>query len=222
VQRRVPIGRINPVLPPAPAAEPPSNLPEQLVQGFDLAAAEQATPTPAAADPAALPTPPTSAASASGPDLAELIETLEIPAAEKQRQVVAVDLARITPARPAPPPAPKPKLATTEAKAKPKAAPEPAPAKPASSGKYWVQVATGSDLSALRFDYRRLARQQAELFKSVAGYTSPWGKTRRLVVGPFASLSEAKAFETKFRAGGGDGFAWVSDGDTPIEALPAK
>lgn len=245
VQRRVPIGRINPVLPPTPAAEPPpvvaqaapilppvaqpiaespSKLPEQLVPGFDLATVPQTTSTPAAAAQTTAPTPEPTPASTPTPqrDLAELIETLEIPAAEKQRQVAAVDLARITPARPAPPPAPKPTPATAETKAKPKAAPAPAPVKPASPGKYWVQVATGSDLNALRFDYRRLARQQAELFKAVAGYTSPWGKTRRLVVGPFASLSEAKAFEAKFRAGGGDGFAWVSDGDTAIEALPAK
>lgn len=85
--------------------------------------------------------------------------------------------------------------------------------------RYWVQLATGSDASALQFDYRRMSRKQAELFKGKSGATSKWGQSNRLVVGPFDNLTEAKAFESEFRKGGGDGFVWRSGDGTIVTPL---
>ncbi len=141
--------------------------------------------------------------------LADLIADVAIPENERRRTVAAVDLSKIEAAKPAPKPAPEP-------------APPAPPAKPDHPKRYWVQIATGSDLSALRFDYRRMARKHGTLFDGHSGWTSRWGQTRRLVVGPFDNLRAAKSFEADFRADDGDGFAWVSDEGTVVEPLPKK
>lgn len=85
--------------------------------------------------------------------------------------------------------------------------------------RYWVQLATGRDGNALRFDYRRLSRKQPDLFSGKSGATSKWGETTRLVVGPFDNLAAAKEFESKFRKGGGDGFVWRSGNGTLVTPL---
>ena len=85
--------------------------------------------------------------------------------------------------------------------------------------RYWVQIATGRDVKALKFDYRRISRKQAELFKGKTASTSKWGRTNRLVVGPFKDLKEAKSFEAQYRKGGGDGFVWRSGNDTVVTAI---
>ena len=93
------------------------------------------------------------------------------------------------------------------------------PKPPAHPRRFWVQIATGADRDALKFDYRRMARKHGSLFKGKEGWTSRWGRTRRLVVGPFEDLKQAKSFETDFRKGGGDGFAWISADGTEVNKL---
>lgn len=85
--------------------------------------------------------------------------------------------------------------------------------------RYWVQLATGRDAAALRFDYRRISRKQSDLFAGKSGSTSKWGQTNRLVVGPFDDLGTAKKFESEFRKGGGDGFVWRSGNGTIVTPL---
>ncbi|GAA0472578.1 hypothetical protein GCM10009096_12180 [Parasphingorhabdus litoris] len=140
--------------------------------------------------------------------LSEIIGAIAIPETEKNAGVVPVDLAAITPAKPKPV-AEKPVEKKVEAKPKPPEHPK----------RYWVQIATGSDLNALKFDYRRMSKKNADLFAGTNGWTSRWGKTRRLVVGPFDDLSAAKKFEAGFRKNGGDGFAWVSANGTEVNKL---
>ncbi|MEO9635897.1 MAG: SPOR domain-containing protein [Parasphingorhabdus sp.] len=141
--------------------------------------------------------------------LSDIIKGINIPDKETSSKVVPVDLDKIEPA-----------------KAKPKIAPKPEkkepvkPKEPEHPKRYWVQIATGSNLSALKYDYRRMSRKQPDLFKGNTGWTSPWGKTRRLVVGPFDDFKAAKAFEAGFRKGGGDGFAWVSAKGVEVNGLP--
>ena len=75
--------------------------------------------------------------------------------------------------------------ADAKAKAAETKAKEAKAAKAANPARQWVQVATGGDAKALAFDFRRLAKKYPALFKGHDGGTSEWGKTRRLVVGPF-------------------------------------
>ena len=141
--------------------------PENLIN-FDLAQTPSAPVELAAAEPARRP-------------LSDIINGIAIPEQEKKAGVVPVDLDEIEPAKPQPKIVAKP---VEKAPVKPKEAAHPK--------RYWVQIATGSNLDALKFDYRRMTKKQPELFKSQKAWTSPWGQTRRLVVGPFDAFKAAK------------------------------
>lgn len=199
VERKVEIAGVKP---PATTSQLPGGEPREAVKkpvqlvNFDLATAGTATAE-------------TSSAPVERKPLSDIIGSINIPEREKKTAVVPVDLARITPARPG-------------ASAAEVEAPEPVKAEPKHPRRFWVQVATGADASALRFDYRRFARKNPDLFKSVEGWTSPWGRMTRLVVGPFDSLGSAKKFESDFRKGGGDGFAWISADGTKVTRIAAK
>ncbi len=86
----------------------------------------------------------------------------------------------------------------------------------------WVQIATGADANALRFDYRRLAQRNAEIFRGQSGATAVWNRSRRLVVGPFPSAAAARAWLARYRAAGGDGFVWASEAGEDVTPLPAR
>jgi tetratricopeptide (TPR) repeat protein len=75
----------------------------------------------------------------------------------------------------------------------------------------WVQVATGANVSALAFDCRRLARERAAAWGDQNCSSAEWGRTRRLVVGPFRNQAAARAWESAYRRAGGDAFIWMSD-----------
>jgi len=142
--------------------------------------------------------------------LADIIKSISIPDAEKKTNIIPVDLDSITPAKVRSKPKPMPKIVKK---------PEEKKITVKHPKRYWVQIATGSNLSALEYDYRRMAKKHDGLFSGNSGWTSPWGRTRRLVVGPFDDLRAAKKFESGFRKGGGDGFAWVSSKGTEVNKL---
>ena len=95
-----------------------------------------------------------------------------------------------------------------EPEANPK--PESKPAQSANAKRYWVQIATGQDRSALKFDYRRIARKADDLLNDYAGYTAEWGETNRLVAGPVASSKAAQALVTALKEKGVDSFTFTS------------
>jgi tetratricopeptide (TPR) repeat protein len=162
---------------------------------FDLAQQRPASTEMAAAVPVSRP-------------LADIISGINIPDRETRSAVVPVDLDEIEPAKPQPKIVAKP---VEKAPVKPK--------EPAHPKRYWVQIATGSNLDALKFDYRRMTKKQPDIFKSQKAWTSPWGRTRRLVVGPFDDFKAAKAFEADYRKDGGDGFAWASADGVEVNEL---
>lgn len=193
VARKVRIGSIEP---PADKPESITKEPVQLVN-FDLAQS----------------LPDSRAQASSGTErkaLSEIMGSIEIPDTEKTTGVVPVDLATITPA--------KPKLKEVAQVEKPK----PKKIEPKHPKRFWVQIATGSNMSALKYDYRRFSRKNTALFEGVEGWTSPWGRMTRLVVGPFDDLKSAKKFESGYRKTGGDGFAWISADGTVVNKLAAK
>ena len=146
-------------------------------------------------------------------DLGALVESIEVPEDEKRPSVAPVDLKKIK----ATAPAPKGETVAAKAEAAAKVA------KPAATApRIYVQIATGADAAGLGFDYRRLVKKTPALFAKQNGWTSPWGKTRRLLVGPFTDQKSAKKWEADFRKSGGDGFVWQSDKNAVVEKLKGK
>lgn len=150
-------------------------------------------------------------------DLGAIVSSIEIPESEQRPSAVAVDLNKIKPV--APKIAPVEESAKT-AKVDPKAATK-VKTPPANPPRFWVQIATG-DAGALSFDYRKWTKKSPDLFKSTSGWTSAWGKTSRLLVGPFTDQKIAKKWETDFKKAGGDGFMWKSENGVVVTALKGK
>ena len=115
----------------------------------------------------------------------------------------AVDLTRITIKREAPPPPPKPKE----------------PPKPVYPSRIWVQLATGKNVSALGFDWRRLSRSGGDLLAKLKPYTTPWGEAHRLLAGPIDSRDKAQALVRELKAKGLDSFLYVSPEGEEIQPV---
>jgi cell division septation protein DedD len=113
----------------------------------------------------------------------------------------AVDLSRITVKREAPPP----KVAPPPEKPKPKE-----PVKPAHPSRVWVQVATGRDVKALGFDWRRISRSGGASLAALKPHTTRWGAANRLLAGPVDSRGKAEALVKELKAKGLDSFLYVS------------
>lgn len=105
----------------------------------------------------------------------------------------AVDISTIEPARP---------------ETEPEAVPE--PAQSAHPSRHWVQVATGQDVAAFRFDWRRIVRSADGLLDGREAFTAPWNATNRLVTGPFESRSEAQQMVSRLGEAGVDAFRFTS------------
>ena len=146
-------------------------------------------------------------------DLGALVESIEVPEDEKRPSVAPVDLKKIKTTAPAP----KVDTVAVKADAAAKAAKQ-----TASAPRLYVQIATGADAAGLTYDYRRMAKKTPGLFANQNGWTSAWGKTRRLLVGPFTDQKSAKKWEADFRKSGGNGFVWQSDKNAVVEKLKGK
>lgn len=197
---RPPVSQPQPESPVQPAPADPSvdkasaSTPVNLIN-FDLGNSPRGNMEIAEADPAPK-------------ALSDIIGSINIPERETRTEVVPVDLDEIEPAKP------KPKIVAKPVVKAPVKSKEPEHPK-----RYWVQIATGSDLNALKYDSRRMTKKHSDLFKDNRIWTSPWGSTRRMVVGPFDDFKAAKAFEADFRKDGGDGFAWASADGVEVNEL---
>ena len=228
----------NPTPQPAPVREAaaPTSAP---VQGPPAPGFETLTPARSAASPpiqtAAAPTPPPSVPQ---PDpeatrtLADIIRAIDVPAAERETRVAAVDLNEIAAlqaqrraerqaaAKAAADKAKKEAAAKAkaEADAKAKAAAEEKKRLAANPSRNWLQVGVGQSKSALAFTMKRLRGKYSTLAPQDA-WSAGWGRTNRLLVGPFSSFTRAKELETKLKADGADVFAWKSDAGEVVEKL---
>ncbi|WFL77983.1 SPOR domain-containing protein [Altererythrobacter arenosus] len=163
------------------------------ISTFDLAATAQAQspPRPQALPPAAEPAP--SVADAFG-DLAASNVTPPGGATG------AVDITAIDVKREKPPEPPKPKA-------------------PVHPSRAWVQVATGKDLGALKFDWRRISRKAPDLLGSFKPYVTPWGQANRLLAGPVASPEKAREMVKALKEQGLDSFTYTSPEGEEITLL---
>ena len=182
-----------------------------------LAAATPPQPAPAKiiAAPTAVPASTASAPASAGFSLDAIVGAIEIPAREQRPSEVPVDLKKLKPVTT--------KAAADVSKAAkidPKAAAK-AKLEAANPARIWVQIATG-EASGLGFDYRKLTKNNPILFKAQKPWTSPWGRTARLLVGPFPDAKAAKKWEGDFKKAGGDAFMWKSEIGVPVDALKVK
>jgi hypothetical protein len=92
----------------------------------------------------------------------------------------------------------------------PRPATPPPPPKPVVPSRQWVQVATGRDVAALEFDWRRIKRNAGGLLDKYKPHVAAWGQTNRLVAGPFANAGEAQAFVAKLKDKQLDSFRFTS------------
>ena len=90
---------------------------------------------------------------------------------------------------------------------------------PRHPSRIWVQVATGQDIAAFRFDWRRMVREADGLLDRREPHRARWGQTNRLLVGPFASTREANQFVTQLGEKGIDAFRFTSSAGEEVVAL---
>lgn len=213
--------------------------------GFSLADvgrpdAAVSTPTPAAIDtaatgvststPAAAPVPvpvPATVASAPLASLADIVGSLEIPAEELKQSDNAIGadtLAKLLDDKRKAEAAEAAKREKDTAAAKVKAeadakAKEEAAEKKANPARIWVQVATGANARALATDYGKFAKKSPDVFKGKSGATVEWGKTRRLLVGPFKDRKTAQDWLASYKKAGGDGFLFNSEAGQSVDPV---
>lgn len=207
---------------PPPRSAPPSRVATPAVekqasasQGFDLAKI-QPQPAPATANkapavpPAPAPVPASQAPAAPArASLSEAFAEFSAPSRSAAPASGAVDIRKITPASEVSAAEPKPKQAK--------------PAPPRNPSRIWVQVATGRNKQALAFDWRKMSKESAAVFRRQKPYTAAWGRTNRLLTGPFDSEEDAKAYMAQLRKAGVDGsFIWTSPAGSAVDALPVK
>ncbi|MEJ7934011.1 tetratricopeptide repeat protein [Sphingobium sp. AN558] len=160
--------------------------------------------------------------------LADIIRAIDVPEAERQPSAGAVDLAeldalqaarrtgrqvaadRIKKAAAA--------KAKAEADAKAKKLAEEKARLAANPARSWLQIGTGANRGALGFTLKTMRRK----YESIApqdGWMASWGRTNRLLVGPFTSFARARTLEAKLKDAGADVFAWQSDAGEVVERL---
>ena len=196
---------------PIPAVQGPTPSGAPIAASVTPAIAAAAVIEPVAAAPVVQPAPSPAF------DLASIVNAIEIPESEQKPSAVAVDLKKIQAAASKTAAA---DVAAKTGKVDPKAATK-VKAEAASPARFWVQIATG-EASALTYDYRKWTKKSADLFKGQGGWTSVWGKTSRLLVGPFTDVKAAKKWEGDFKKAGGNGFMWKSENGVAVTALKSK
>ena len=189
---------------PAPAvvaATVPAPAPERVAAVNAIPApAQQAAPPPSTP----MPTPPAPMPPARVADAFADLATGALPDARLSGD--AVDITRIAVKREAPPPPiekPKPKE----------------PAKPVHPSRVWVQVATGKNVKAFGFDWRRIAREGGEPLAKLKPHMTPWGEAHRLLAGPVSSRAAAQTLVSELKARGVDSFLYVSPEGEEIQAV---
>ena len=183
-------------------------------------AAVAASPVPAAATPAAVVAAPLAS-------LADIVGSIEIPAEELSQPdnaIGAETLARlmadkrkaeaVEAAKREKDTATAKLKAEAEAKAKAEAA-----EKKANPARLWVQVATGANARALATDFGKFAKKSPAIFKGKSGATTEWGKTRRLLVGPFKDRKAAQDWLADYKKAGGDGFLFNSEAGQSVDPV---
>lgn len=219
--------------PAAPAPQPASPMsvvPQSSAASAVASATMTATPTPTSA--------PASAAPAEAPvestrTLADIMSEITIPDAERQRAVAPVNLAEVAVIQAAQ----RREREAAEARARKAAeAKEAARRKEEAEARakadaekkrladnparYWVQIGAGNR-SAMAFTLKRM-KAKHDALGQYDGWSADWGRTARLVVGPFPSLAKARAVEADMKKAGSDAFVWHSAAGEEVVRVGGK
>jgi len=217
-------------VPAAPAPAPAVPVPPPAARAPATSPAPVAAPPPAASvpasDPPAAPVPPPPPP----PSLADRLSGLSVPAQERQNAAVVADMAAVAriqeQRRKATEVAAAKAKEEAEAKAKAEAARKAEAERKAklaaNPARIWVQIATGKNVDALAFDLRRLRRSYSDAISDETGWTAEWGATRRLLVGPYKKIEDARAAVSKIAKAGGDAFVWQSEAGEEIAKIGGK
>lgn len=170
---------------------------------------------------------PASVSAAPLASLADIVGSIEIPAEEltqSDNAVGADTLARLMADKRKAEAAEAAKREKDSAAAKLKAeadakAKEEAAEKKANPARIWVQVATGANAKALATDFGKFAKKSPAVFKGKSGATTEWGKTRRLLVGPFKDRKAAQDWLADHKKAGGDGFLFNSEAGQSVDPV---
>ncbi len=114
-----------------------------------------------------------------------------------------VDITKITPPR------------EVAKKPEPKAEPK----KPDHPRRFWVQVATGRDRDALKFDWRRISRKAPDVLSDLSPHVTSWGQSNRLLAGPYSSARAARNAMNSLKEDGVDSFTFTSPEGQEIDEL---
>ena len=93
------------------------------------------------------------------------------------------------------------------------------PPKPVHPARHWVQIATGKDLKALGFDWRRIARKAEGKLDGMGPFTTPWVEANRLLAGPYKSAAEARKIMNDLKTLGIDSFTFSSAEGEKVDPL---
>lgn len=210
------------------ATQPAATQPAASPAPAGVALAQTIQPTPAAPAPTTTPLPNPEATRT----LADIIRAIDVPETERAATVAAVNLDEVaalqaqrrverqTAAKAAADKAKKDAAAKAKAEADARAKKEAEEKKrlAANPSRNWLQVGVGQSKSALGFTMKRLRGKYATLAAQDA-WSAAWGRTNRLLVGPFSSFTRARDLETRLKADGADVFAWKSDAGEVVEKL---
>ena len=94
------------------------------------------------------------------------------------------------------------------------------PAEPAHPRRIWVQLATGRDVNALGFDWRRFSRRAPDLLGGFEAHVTPWGQANRLLAGPIENAREARRLVNALSGKGIETFTYTSPEGAEIKELP--
>lgn len=192
------------------------------------------SPTPVDTNVAAVPSPPVAGPAVGAVDpaaplasLAAIASSIEIPPEELEQADDAVGadtLAKLREDKKRADAAEAAKRVKDDAAAKAKAeadakAKAEAAEKKANPARIWVQVATGANAKALATDFGKFAKKSPAVFKGKSGGTTEWGKTRRLLVGPFKDRKAAQDWLTEYKKAGGDGFLFNSEAGQDVDPV---
>ena len=136
--------------------------------------------------------------------ISDILDSIEISKGEQNQSVVAVDLQKIQPA------VDKPK------KVKPKVK------KPKHPKRYWAQIASGRNIKAMKYDWKRLSKKASSSFKGKSSWTAPLGRTNRLLAGPFKTSKSAQSFVNAIKKKGISAIAWTSPKGQEVKKLKTK
>lgn len=88
--------------------------------------------------------------------------------------------------------------------------------------RYWVQLASGTNASALPDQFRRIVKRSPDYFEGLSGYVANAGDRVRLLIGPFKDQRDAIDFANALQDDDIQAFSWISPPGQPVSKLATQ